>query len=229
MLRAPSPTQIPCRGVTASPTSTAVSLTYVNVAKLPSAFDLGCASSTILQNRPAVTNALYADAVRQDVACHYGLSPSPSPSPPPLLLGAPQAGLDVIELLHQPNNSVLVKVAMPVNSPSHLHVPSKFCQVIQPAVTHATTAVNSDSSSPGASRSSTSPALPSRKLKDDKKLFRTTMCRNGPNCIWHKKNHCDYAHSPEELRCFTLFELLASKDKDYLSHACFDYTMTGYW
>jgi len=213
--------QIPSRRDTASPTSTAVSLSYVNAAKLPTIdLGLGCGSSTVLQNRPpAVTNSLYADAVRQDVAQYDGYCYDPSPSP--LLLGVPQAaaGLDVIGLIHQAD-TVLVRV--PVHPPSNFRpLPSMpiFCQEVQPAP-----AVNSDTSSslPGAStRSSPSAAPPSRKM--------TIMCKNGPSCIWHKKNHCDYAHSPAELRRFLLSELReAKKDKDFLSYVCFDFVMNGY-
>lgn len=221
----PTPIQIPCRSGTASPTSTAVSLSYVNVAKLPSALDLGRWSSTILQTRPAVTNSLYADAVRQDVAYSYDLSPLPLPSP--LLLGVPQAGgLDGMELLHQAN-SVLVQVRVPVIP---LDRTSPFCQEIQPADTHAAAAISSESSSPGAYPHSSAASTPPtcRKSKDYKK--NTTMCKNGPSCTFHKRNHCVYAHSPDELRRFSLLELKeTNKDKDYLSYVCFDFVMTGYW
>lgn len=230
MLRTQTP--IPCRTRSTSPRSTAVSMSYVDVANHPITLDeLGCGSSKILQSRPAATSSLYADAVRQDVAYRYVISPSPSP-PPPLLLGVPQAaaGLDVA-LLHQ-TTSVLVRV--PVVHGPLAPTTSAFCQEIQPtaAVTHAGAAVvNSDSSSQGASphvSAASAPPRHSRKSKDFK--THTALCRNGPGCNWLKKNNCDYAHSEEELRRFFLSELReANNDKDYLVNVCLDHVMNGYW
>ena len=198
--------QIPSRSGASSPTSTAVSLSSVNVPDLK-------LSATILQSRPAVINSLlYADAVRQDVSYAYGYGLSPSPSQ--------LHGLDVIEFFHQAN-SVLVHGTVPVHI---VHSPPpnpQFCQEINSAGNGNDTAVNSGtgSSSPGASHSSTSASI---------NRNRTEMCRNGPSCIWFKKNICIYAHREDEMRRFSLLELRET-NKDFLSNLCFDFVNSGYW
>jgi len=108
--------------------------------------------------------------------------------------------------------------------PTPLPSANLFCRENEAATT-----VSAASSSPGmgASRSSTSVAAPSSKLKPGKK--KTIMCQNLPHCRFGK--NCTFAHSDAELRSFTLDELRLEQKRpiDYLSYPCFDFVSCGAW
>lgn len=206
------------RETTASPTSTAVSLSDVNAAQLPSCYELENGRSAILQ--PVATN-FHSELQYSG----YDLS-SRSPSPLGPGLYPPHhspAGLDgdgnVIEFFLHDDQVNTVRYQVGVH-PQHSLLPLTpvLCQEIpspSPASTDAAV-----KAAPSAS--------PSRKSKAHKE--KTVMCKNKLNCPFHKTNRCKFAHNLGELRLLTYSQLQETKeDSDYLSLPCVDYVMNGSW
>eukprot|EP00984_Skeletonema_dohrnii_P038316 scaffold41421_cov150-Skeletonema_dohrnii-CCMP3373.AAC.1 len=139
----------------------------------------------------------------------------------PLVRPPPGLGLDAVEFILQPVNTVLVQVGVPTTVQLQYPPPVPvFCQEVNTAA-----AVNAGSLLPGAPRSSTSAAgPPSSKLKTDRR--NVTMCSNLTSCRFGKD--CHFAHSREELKRFTQEELRQA-NKSYLTNVCFDHTMLGTW